>query len=191
MEINIRLAKEEEIDLIIDLQSLSLLGLSSVFRKYDQTQVDSIVKGQAEARKAACRTEIILVAEAHNLALVGFASLSSQEPQICGIYTHPDFMGKGIGTKLLNEIERIGKEKRWGTLSVTSSIEAIAFYKKNGYSFHRESGFHSINSIWIPCEILEKRIIFPTPTQRLLRKIALIALLVFLAIAVLSQIFKR
>jgi hypothetical protein len=51
VDINIRVAQPAEFEAIISLQSLALANLSDRYRRYNARQVDSLVKGQASARR--------------------------------------------------------------------------------------------------------------------------------------------
>jgi GNAT superfamily N-acetyltransferase len=102
--ISLRLATTKEIDAIIDLQTLSLLNSHVNSRKYNCHQIDSLVKGQADARRQDMLFETIVVAENSDQSLVGFAAIANHGPVIQGIFVHPSFMRQGIGTQLLKEI---------------------------------------------------------------------------------------
>ena len=48
-----------------------------------------------------------------------------------------DMQGRGIGTKLLNHIEKLGKEKGVEYITLNTGVHrtaAHAFYERNGYS---------------------------------------------------------
>jgi hypothetical protein len=81
-EITLRLAQHQEIESIIDLQTLALLNPHSDFRKYSRKQVDSLVKGQAQMRRMYSQWETIIVAEDANRDLAGFACLSNRQSNI-------------------------------------------------------------------------------------------------------------
>ena len=56
---------------------------------------------------------------------------------IQGIAVKDDMQGKGIGTKLLEHIEKYGKEKRVEYITLNTGFKrtaAHAFYERNGYS---------------------------------------------------------
>jgi N-acetylglutamate synthase-like GNAT family acetyltransferase len=134
MEVNIRLAKKAEIGAIIDLQTLSILNYSHLI-----------------SRKEYLNSEIIFLAE-FDRKLIGFIALSLTFVNIDGLFVHPDFMRKGVGTKLLSEVETICIKKKIKKLSVISSLESSVFYLKNGYSYQTDMGFYTQDSIWIQCE---------------------------------------
>ena len=61
----------------------------------------------------------------------------SEQLWIQGIAVKDNMQGKGIGTKLLNHIEKYGKEKSIGYITLNTGFKrtgAHAFYERNGYS---------------------------------------------------------
>jgi GNAT superfamily N-acetyltransferase len=63
--------------------------------------------------------------------IVGSATLFND--YIATVFVHPDYQGKGIGTFLMQHIERIAKRKKIETLQLEASINAVNFYTKLGY----------------------------------------------------------
>jgi N-acetylglutamate synthase-like GNAT family acetyltransferase len=198
MEVSIRLAKTEDLEAIIDLQTQSLSNLPERFRKYDRQQIDSLIDGQAALRRIYFSGETTLVAEDDDRIPIGFISLSqpliSSQPLIAGLFVRPDFMNKGVGARLLRELDLLAIEWRINRIVVMSSMESVDFYKKNGYVFKRETGFFSQGLVWIPCELLEKELIPSTPIEKLATHTVKIVLsVVFLAIvtAILHKADKK
>ncbi|WP_295617086.1 GNAT family N-acetyltransferase [Chamaesiphon sp. GL140_3_metabinner_50] len=187
MEVSIRLAKTADLEAIIDLQTKSLSNLPDRSRKYDSQQIESLIAGQAAMTRIYFSSGTTLIAEDNDRIPVGFICFAKPhifaQPQIAGLYVHPEFMNKGIGGKLLTELERLAISGKIETLVVMSSIESSDFYKKNSYQFKRETGFFSQGSVWIPCELLEKELIPCLPTQKLATQtVKIILSVVFLAI---------
>jgi len=61
----------------------------------------------------------------------------SEQLWIQGIAVKDDMQGKGIGTKLLDHIEKYGKEKNVGYITLNTGFKrtgAHAFYERNGYN---------------------------------------------------------
>ncbi|WP_062104391.1 GNAT family N-acetyltransferase [Bacillus niameyensis] len=54
------------------------------------------------------------------------------------VYTIPEYRNKGIGSKLLSNINRWAKENKYEFLIVWPSDDSIHYYKKNGYSHCKE-----------------------------------------------------
>tara|TARA_R110000868_G_C10859739_1_gene761412 strand:- start:957 stop:1418 length:462 start_codon:yes stop_codon:yes gene_type:complete len=56
--------------------------------------------------------------------------------EIKRMYVSTEYRGKGIGSKILNELENWGKELKYSTCVLETGkrqVEAIALYKKNEY----------------------------------------------------------
>jgi len=116
--------------------------------------------------------EIIFVAECSK-RLVGFASLAVHGPYIGAMFVHPDFVRKGIGTRLLTAIESAAIEKRYKAIYVLSSLSAVKFYQANGYEVIGKFGFWSENKTWIPCRNMHKQLIPITEREKWTRRITL------------------
>ena len=71
--------------------------------------------------------------------IVGTGSLNSNT--VRAVFVHPDYQGRGIGTKLMDAVENAAKVQSVNTLSVQSSITAQPFYVKRGFKVVRE-GFY-------------------------------------------------
>jgi GNAT superfamily N-acetyltransferase len=78
------------------------------------------------------------------------------EGLIQGIFVHPDFMGLGIGGRLLIAIEQLGLQRHFREMVVMSSIKATGFYERYGYVVQGSSGFYTTEDVWIPCQMLRK-----------------------------------
>jgi len=167
MDIEIRLAKSEDSEKILELQANSLRVLSS--QDYNPRQIESLIRSQKSARFI---NEIIFVAECSK-RLVGFASLLVHTPQIGAMFVHPDFVRQGIGTRLLTAIESAAIEKRYQAIYVLSSLSAVKFYQANGYEVIGKLGFWSENKNWIPCKNMHKQIIPLTEREKWTRRITL------------------
>ena len=50
------------------------------------------------------------------------------------VFVNPDYQSKGIGTKLMETIENLAKERKIEKLRLQSSTNAVDFYEKLGYS---------------------------------------------------------
>jgi ribosomal protein S18 acetylase RimI-like enzyme len=161
MNFQIRLSKPEDSDKIIKLQTNSLRTLSV---SYNSTQIESLIHSQTSLRFAP--DEIGLVAE-HNNDIVGFASFIVRSSQITGVYVHPDFMRQGIGTQLLETVEKIALDRGNKAIHVMSAMDAVNFYKAVGYKPTRRSGFYADAREWIPCIKLEKQIIVLPKSQKI------------------------
>jgi GNAT superfamily N-acetyltransferase len=203
VDVSIRAAQAGELEDIIGLQTLALVGVSASCRRYNARQVDALVKGQAVARRDCWSSETILVAEGYGLTVsatgqgvVGFICLSNFEAMIQGIFVHPDFMGLGIGGRLLMAIEQLGLQRRFREMVVMSSIEATGFYERHGYVRQGSTGFYTAEDVWIPCQMLRKeldrvvKVEMTDPGYGVVVRFVVTILLVALVIVVLKNFFK-
>lgn len=65
--------------------------------------------------------------------IIGLAGFNTKSGTLSGIFVKPERKGSGIGSKLLEKIEKVAKENGIGSLEVPSSLDAVEFYRKNGY----------------------------------------------------------
>jgi GNAT superfamily N-acetyltransferase len=84
------------------------------------------------------RGEYIILAE-EDTHIMGFTSLYLPDDFIHNLFVHPDFSGKGVGSKLLNTaIEKMNKPL---TLKcVSKNQKAMNFYENNGWKKVVEEG---------------------------------------------------
>ena len=77
----------------------------------------------------------IMVCEVDGIPIgVGRAHfISEAEAQIRSISVEPEWEGKGIGSIVLKELEKIVSEKGAKRIIIHARNNAIKFYKKNGY----------------------------------------------------------
>ena len=106
---------------------------------YSEKVITEIVnRFTPENIKSLSKEREIFVAELDGKA-VGTASLDKdnrpdQSGYVClTVFVLPDFHGKGIGKKLVSEIEDIVKNKGKNSLQIPSSHSAFEFYQKLGY----------------------------------------------------------
>ncbi|MGK7926368.1 MAG: N-acetyltransferase family protein [Spirulina sp.] len=181
MDMQIRLAKPEDMETIIELQSEAVNVLSANY--YTTRGIEAIIQTQARARG---HQEIILVAEVNpaqsknNTKIVGFACLSTASADINGIYVHPDRAREKIGTKLLQAIEEIAIEKKYRQLWVPSSLNAMKFYQANGYQKHFYDRLQ-LNNLSISVVMMSKQLIPLTEAEKDMR-IVIFAIAIFATI---------
>jgi len=75
--------------------------------------------------------ELTLIATLQN-SPVGFASLKGAD-HIEMLYVHPSAAGQGIGTVLIDALEKLAGARGAKALSVDASDNALDFFKKRGY----------------------------------------------------------
>jgi ribosomal protein S18 acetylase RimI-like enzyme len=83
----------------------------------------------------------IMVCEVDGIPIgVGRAHfISEHEAQIRSISVEPDWSGKGIGSMVLKELEKIVTAKGAKRIIIHSRSNAVEFYKKHGYKVVEQS----------------------------------------------------
>ena len=112
---------------IVQLQRCSLQVLCP--KDYSVEQVKALLKDKRDYKNWKWG-ETVFVAE-YERTIIGFAARNHN--WITGVYVHPEFTRKGIGSRLLNIIEDNSKACGINSLFVDASITAKPFYDSLGY----------------------------------------------------------
>jgi putative acetyltransferase len=102
-------------------------------KDYTQEQIDAWAgwKSPEKYRAAMAAGEIFFVAEVDG-RVVGFAVLHGDE--VKAVYIHPDYVGSGLGRRLLDAVEAEARTCGVELLQLTSTLTSVGFYKACGYT---------------------------------------------------------
>jgi len=89
-----------------------------------------------------------------NYKVVGFVD-HSLDGELWGLYVHKDYIGKGIGRRLLKLAEDSIKKLGCKKITLKSTVTAKDFYKKHGYKVIKKS-LHPIGSKNIEIYVMKK-----------------------------------
>lgn len=112
--------------------------IKSVNKKdYNRRQIEIWVSGfnNFDKWKVKITEQNFYVAELND-EITGFASVTD-EGYIDFMFTHKDYQGQGIATKLLNVIEKKAAELKLKKLWAVVSITARPFFKSKGFEISR------------------------------------------------------
>ena len=70
-------------------------------------------------------------------SIVGFASINGAGA-LEFLYVHKNAEGKGIGTALLKQVERLARKKGFPSLHAEVNVTARMFFEKNGFVVQQE-----------------------------------------------------
>ncbi|MBI3197065.1 MAG: GNAT family N-acetyltransferase [Rhodospirillales bacterium] len=135
MECVIRAAHEGD---AADVSSVILRALrESNTKDYSQEVIERLVKNfsPAEVLKLMGRRKVFVAVTGDRL--VGTASLDGKVVRT--VFVAPDLQGRGVGRRLMAEVERAAREMGVEALTVPSSVTAEHFYSKLGFKAVRDS----------------------------------------------------
>lgn len=65
--------------------------------------------------------------------IAGFGAIVESENELRAVYVSSKFSGLGVGSKLLERLEKVARDRGCSELHMVSSLTAEAFYKRHGY----------------------------------------------------------
>lgn len=147
--INLKSVDSESADIIVNIHFDAVhKGDASQF--YDEDILNDWSSPISEARIADFKERISKTQPIAMLAYldekpIGFGIFDIKQQRIGAIYVKAAYAGLNVGTTLLKEFERIAIQNCCEQLSLDSSLNAKAFYEKNGFESISE-GFFSLPS---------------------------------------------
>ncbi len=112
---------------------------------------------QQVRRTVADDQELFLVAE-DSTGLVGFGSIAPASEELRAVYVHPRMARRGVGSALLRGLEALALSRGCPHLHLEASLNAEAFYTKNGYVILRR-GIHRLGTIEMTCVQMRKELV--------------------------------
>ena len=109
--------------------------------------------------------ELFLVAEGTS-GVVGFGSIVPALQELRAVYVHPQVGRRGVGTNILQHLERLAVLQHCALLQMDASVNAEAFYRRHGYEvvgrgIHRLASGHEM-----ACVKMKKALIQSIPAER-------------------------
>lgn len=105
---------------------------------YSEEQLDAIAPKDANEyhwEKSLEKNHTIVVEEDDKL--IAFGNIG-KTGYLDRLYVHPDYLRKGIASKLVEELEEYAKKHGSHVINVTSSITSEAFFESKGYAVIEE-----------------------------------------------------
>lgn len=126
----IRLARDEDYAAIARLHRQTIRQVNA--KDYSPAQIRAWSARPSAKRLRKSAAEYKRWVATVNGKVVGYAD-HDYEGNFAGLYMHKDYMGQGIGSRLLKTTEDSMKKMGFKTSKLTATITAKEFYKKQGY----------------------------------------------------------
>jgi putative acetyltransferase len=108
--------------------------------------------GEFRARLAGMLTLVVQLAGEY----LGFGSLKDNKT-IDMLYVHPDFAGEGVGSALLEALEKIAGARGAPQITVDASDTAVAFFERHGYMAVQRNSVPRVDQ-WLSNTTMAKRL---------------------------------
>ena len=110
----------------------------------------------ADAFRATARRHADPRRPARRRIYLGFASLKDNKT-IDMLYVHPDYAGEGVGTALVDALEKIAAARGAETLTTDASDTAVPFFERRGYVQTRRNSV-PLDEQWLSNTTMTKRL---------------------------------
>lgn len=127
---------------------------------YDEDQrlawMSRAVDAEAFARRLSANVTILVELDGE---ILGFASLKDN-CEIDMLFVHPYAAGQGVGSALLDALERLAGARGAENLSVDASDTARDFFERRGYAAVRRNSV-PIDGVWLSNSTMTKPLVKP------------------------------
>lgn len=133
--VDVRDATADDLAIVAEIKTRALREDAS--NQYDATQLDAIaptLPNPDAYRSILERQEFTLVVAETANDVRGFGCLHAADGQIHAVFVSPAAMGEGVGTNLLEALERRGAAAGRDDLWLNSTLNARGFYARRGYA---------------------------------------------------------
>lgn len=124
---------------------------------YDEDQrlawVASAADSEAFAERLGSMVTLVVQVEGE---YAGFASLKDNKT-VEMLYVHPYYAGQGVGSALLDAIERLARSRGAGEITVEASDTAEPFFEAKGYVATQRNMIPREN-LWLPNTTMKKKL---------------------------------
>ncbi len=120
------------------------------------------VEAWARPRKPEHYTESVrdkefYVAE-ENGVVIGFGTLNQVQGEIEAVYVSPEVARRGVGKTILQKLEERAQDLNIKLLKLDASLNAVPFYKSEGYKPQKETKHRLTSGVEIGCVLMVKEL---------------------------------
>jgi putative acetyltransferase len=154
---NIRRAAVTDTERICRMHKASIRNLCRSHYTPDQIEAWAGPK-RPELYERLIRDLIVFVVEEGD-DIVAFGALDVTAADIRALYVAPEFIGRGIGSRVLEALESEARHLAIPRLSVSATLNSVGFYSARGYSSIGAADNVLPQGISLPCVNLEKTLV--------------------------------
>ena len=165
MDVQFREATRADVNRLCEINRAAIETLGA--EPYDDRQISAWKSGVDPALSPLEDSDThFLVAETDEY-VVGFGWMKPEADEyftvgvtgeITGMYVHPNAARKGIGIRLLDELEQFGRDASINSIGLWASLNAVPFYEKHGYETVTKQALEYDKGIEVPVEEMKKRV---------------------------------
>ena len=152
--LNIRRARQEDCQAIMSVHVDAVTGIRTAFYTPEEIQAWATPK-KPESYEESIRSKEFFVAEEDGV-MVGFGVLNQNNAEVEAVYVSPRAGRRGIGLKMLQQLEERARALGLGELRLNASLNAVPFYEQAGYVGKEESKYRLSTGVEIACLPMEK-----------------------------------
>lgn len=135
---SIREATSEDVSAIFEIHAAAVTAYGPA--AYDDDQVVAWANhGDAFGPPVNDPTRHVVVHEPNDAAggepdgVVAFGDLDTDTGEVCGVYVHPDYARRGVGSAILDHLETHALDVGLDETHLVASKNAVGFYERCGY----------------------------------------------------------
>ena len=153
MEITFKTATIDDCEALCEIHISSIRELCR--EHHSDAEIEVWTKGRTPERyKSHIINQNVFIAQHKNTA-VGFSTFNIKTGEIIQLYVHPEYAGKGVGSRILVNILNIAEKADLNEIHCNSSLNAEKFYLKAGFKAE-EKCINFINGGEVTCVPMRK-----------------------------------
>jgi GNAT superfamily N-acetyltransferase len=153
---SMRKAKKSDVTRIWDIRTQAILKVCATH------YTDDAISAWANSPMPECFDEILLSFGAIVLEdqgdLVGFGFVDAGNSALESIFVDPRSIGRGYGKQIADELQSIAKKAGVQILKLSSSLNAVEFYKSIGFKAGKETFWEHPSGCSLGCVPMTKAI---------------------------------
>jgi len=112
----------------------------------------------ADAYRRAIEAHVMVVAERDGV-VIGFGELDLERREVVAVYVVPEVAGGGVGSALLEHLERTARAHGFRHLTLCASLNAEAFYAHRGWRAGSREKHRLTPGVAVDCVRMDKALV--------------------------------